>query len=216
MESLSTDAAAGATRSVAESCKLATTRAKTGKDEVGMGARKSRAEAGRSLRHRQSVETKLAELKHRLLEISDLNAAGALLGWDQATYMPKGGAGARARQGATLSKLAHEKSVDPQLGKLLDALEPYADAPARDSDDASLIRVARRDFEKAIKVPAEYVARASAHGSASYDAWTRARPANDFATMRPFLERALDLSREYAGFFAPYATRRRSADRWRR
>ena len=53
-------------------------------------------------------------------------------------------------------------------------------------------------------MPADFVARASAHGSASYDAWTRARPANDFAAMRPFLERALDLSREYAGFFAPY------------
>ena len=38
----------------------------------------------------------------------------------------------------------------------------------------------------------------------SYDAWTRARPANDFATMLPFLEKAVDLSREYAGFFAPY------------
>ena len=47
-------------------------------------------------------------------------------------------------------------------------------------------------------------ARASAFASSSYDAWTRARPANDFATMLPFLEEAVDLSREYAGFFAPY------------
>src|SRR5664279_2138406 len=150
------------------------------------------------------AETKLAELKHRLLEINDLAAAGALLGWDQSTYMPRGGAPARARQGATLSKLAHEKSVDPALGKLLDELVPYAAGLPYQSDEASLIRVARRDFEKAIKVPSAYVARASALGSASYDAWTRARPANDFATMRPFLEQAVDLSREYAGFFAPY------------
>src|SRR6202023_3632880 len=73
-----------------------------------------------------------------------------------------------------------------------------------DSDEASLIRVARRDFEKAIKIPSASVARASALGSSSYDAWTRARPANDFASVLPFLERAIDLSREYAGFFAPY------------
>ena len=70
--------------------------------------------------------------------------------------------------------------------------------------EASLIRIGRRDFEKAIKLPSAYVARASALGSASYDAWTRARPANDFAAMLPFLEKAVDLSREYAGFFAPY------------
>ncbi|HEY8009260.1 MAG TPA: carboxypeptidase M32 [Methylocella sp.] len=152
----------------------------------------------------KTAETKLAELKLRLLEISDLAGAGALLGWDQSTYMPRGGAPARARQGATLSKLAHEKSIDPALGKLLDELAPYADGLPYQSDEASLIRVARRDFEKAIKVPSDYVARASALGSSSYDAWTRARPANDFATMQPFLEQAVELSREYAGFFAPY------------
>jgi carboxypeptidase Taq len=175
----------------------------SGKTKPGAGTAKERPVA-KATGKRQSAETKLAELKHRLLEISDLAAAGALLGWDQSTYMPRGGAPARARQGATLSKLAHEKSVDPALGKLLDELAPYAAALPYQSDEASLIRVARRDFEKAIKVPSAYVARASALGSASYDAWTRARPANDFATMRPFLEQAVDLSREYAGFFAPY------------
>jgi carboxypeptidase Taq len=153
---------------------------------------------------RRSAETTLHELKSRLLEISDLAAAGSLLNWDQATYMPRGGAAARGRQGAVLHRLAHERLIDPAMGRLLDALMPFAERLSPDSDDASLIRVARRDFEKALRIPAEHIARASALGSASYDAWTRARPANDFATMLPFLEQAIDLSREYAGFFAPY------------
>jgi len=124
----------------------------------------------------RSEEAKLEELRHRLSEIGDLGAAGAVLVWDQSTYMPAGGAPARARQGATLSRLAHEKAVDPALGKLIDSLGPYAASLPYESDAASLIRVAKRDFEKAIKVPADYVARASAAGFASYDAWTRARP----------------------------------------
>jgi carboxypeptidase Taq len=166
--------------------------------------KKVAAAAAKKPRNRRSSEQKLAELKRRLLEISDLGAAGAVLGWDQATYMPKGGSGARSRQGATLSRLAHEKSVDPALGRLLDALAPHGETLPYDSDDASLIRVSRRDFERATRVPADYVARASAIASTSYDAWTRARPANDFTTMRPFLEQAVDLGREYADFFAPY------------
>jgi len=177
---------------------------KTGKATAGAGVAKVRAPAARPIRNRPSAETKLAELKRRLLEISDLAAARSVLRWDQATYMPSGGAHARARQSATLSRLAHEKSVDAALGKLLDDLASYAAGLPYDSDEASLIRVARRDFEKAIKLPSAYVARASELGSAAYDAWTRARPANDFAAMLPFLERAVDLSREYAGFFAPY------------
>jgi len=160
-----------------------------------------RRAARRSVRP-PSADAILAELKQRLAEIYDLNAAGAVLGWDEATYMPKGGAPARGRQSALLRRLAHERFVDPALGRALDRLEPQADklAPA----DANLIRVARRDFEKSVKVPADYVARASAHGSASYNAWIRARPANDFATMIPYLDRTVELSREYAAFFAPY------------
>ena len=153
---------------------------------------------------RQSTETKLAELRRRLMEISDLNFAGAVLSWDQATYMPPGGAAARGRQTAVLSKLAHEKSVDPALGRLLDAVASHGERLPYDSDDASLIRVARRDFEKAVRLPSDFVERASAHSSASYVAWTKARPANDFAAMRPYLEKIVELSREYAGYFAPY------------
>jgi carboxypeptidase Taq len=176
-----------------------------GKTRAGSStAAKPRAATAKAPRNRQPAAAKLAELKHRLLEIDDLVAAGAVLGWDQATYMPQGGASARARQGATLSRLAHEKLTDPAVGKLLDDLASYGSGLSYDSDDASLLRIARRDFEKAVKLSPSYVARASAAGSASYDAWTRARPANDFASMVPFLEKAIDLSREYAAFFAPY------------
>ena len=149
-----------------------------------------------------TIATKLRELRARLLEIRDLGWAGAVLSWDQATYMPVAGAPARARQLALLSRLEHERMTDPALGRLLAALAPYADE--HDDDDARLIAVARRDFEKAIKVPASYVERANALGSASYSAWRNARPNNDFASMRPYLEKSLELTREYVEFFAPY------------
>ena len=54
--------------------------------------------AGKPARNRRSAQQMLVELKQRLREISDLNAAGDILNWDQATYMPEGGAGARGRQ----------------------------------------------------------------------------------------------------------------------
>ena len=150
------------------------------------------------------AESKLAEDKARLREVGDLGAAGAVLSWDHATYMPKCGATARARQGAIVRRLAHEKSIARELGKLLDELEPYAASLPYDSNEASLLRVARRDFEKAIKVPSDYVARVSAFGARPTTPGNERRPANDFATMVPFLERAIDLGREYADFFAPY------------
>ena len=157
------------------------------------------------MRSRRSPEHMLKELRARLQEISDFSGAAAVLNWDQATYMPSGGAAARARQYARVSRLAHQRMTSPALGRLIDALVPYGETLPPDGDDARLIAVVQRDFEKARKVPARYVERANAVGAASYDAWTRARPANDFAAMRSYLEQMIDLSREYAAFFAPYA-----------
>lgn len=147
----------------------------------------------------------LAELKARLVEISDLASAARLLQWDQATYMPPAGAPARARQKARLQAIAHERAVDPAIGRLLDALEPVAATADPDDDDARLVVLTRRDYERAVRVPTDYVRRSAEAASASYQAWTSARPANDFAAMRPHLEVRLALACEYAGFFPGHA-----------
>src|ERR1051326_1475852 len=152
---------------------------------------------------RRSSEALLGDLKRRLREIADLAAVGSVLSWDQATYMPRGGAEARGRQGALISRLAHERMTDVALGRLLDRLAGYAETLPGDSDEARLIAVARRDFEKAIKVPVDLVERWSALWSAAYQAWKHARPNDDFAAVRPYLEKQLDISREYAELFAP-------------
>ena len=150
------------------------------------------------------MEKQLAELKTRLMEIYDLGHTGALLSWDEATYMPPGGAPARGRQTALLARLAQEKSIDPALGKLLDDLRPYEESLPYDSDDASLIRVARRQFERDIKLPPQFIAEFYEHASKSYNAWVAARPANDFKSLEPLLEKTVDLCRQMADYFPGY------------
>jgi carboxypeptidase Taq len=146
----------------------------------------------------------LAALKTRLLEIDDLNSAAGLLRWDQTTYMPPGGAPARGRQLATLSRLAHERFVEPETGRWLDRAAQETAALPFESDEASLVRVTRRNWEQAIRIPAALVAEFQEHTAESYQAWTAARPANDFARVRPLLEKTLALSRRMAECFPGY------------
>ncbi|MBL8164200.1 MAG: carboxypeptidase M32 [Anaerolineae bacterium] len=150
------------------------------------------------------MQAELQDLKNRLLEVDDLNRATAVLSWDQSTYMPSGGAEARARQMATLGKLSHEKFTDVAVGRLLDALRPYEESLPYDSDDASLIRVTRRQYERMTKVPAAFVAEMTNHGASTYQVWTEARPANDFRRVQPLLEKTLDLSRRMANYISGY------------
>ena len=79
-----------------------------------------------------------------------------------------------------------------------------AAARAENGDDEALLRVGRRDYEKATKVPPAFTAQLTKHQSETYVAWTKARPANDFASVRPGLEKMLDLSRQLANYFPGY------------
>jgi len=144
------------------------------------------------------MTTELAELRTRLAELNDLQSAAALLRWDQATYMPEGGNAARGRQLATLERLAHARLTDPALARVVERVKTDDDVIAR------LVRVTRRDIERATKVPAAFVGAFAELRAELYDKWTRARPANDFAAVAPLLAKCVDMSRQYGEFFAPY------------
>ncbi len=150
------------------------------------------------------MDEKLQELKRRLIEIDDIEKATYIMYWDQSTYMPPGSAQIRGRQMATIARVAHEKFIDPATGHLLDELQTYGESLPYESDDACLIRVTRRDYEKAIRVPSALMAERSEHATASYQVWMQARPDNDFAAVQPYLEKTLDLSRQYADCFPGY------------
>jgi len=149
----------------------------------------------------QSVQTdshaSLPDAYRRLVaiqnEMANLEHAAALLVWDQRTYMPSGGAESRGEQQATLATLAHAKSTSAEVGELLARLADYEAALPFDSDEASLIRVSRRQYEKATRIPTELVAEHSRAATAGYDAWQRARQARDFALFRPELERLVPI-----------------------
>jgi carboxypeptidase Taq len=149
------------------------------------------------------VEAAYEELRGRLGVVTDLTTAAELLFWDQTVMMPPTGARIRAEQLATIQRLAHEHAVDPEVGRLLEELRPYEESLPYDSDEASLIRVARHDWEKARRVPPELAAETTRVASEAMEAWVRARAASDFESFRPWLERTLELKRRYVSCFQP-------------
>src|SRR5262245_48142240 len=98
-----------------------------------------------------TVNGKFEELRTRLAEINDLSGSAAVLAWDQETMMPPRGAPVRAEQLATLARITHQKFTAPEVGRLLDDLAGFEADHEQDSFEASLIRVVRRDWEKACK-----------------------------------------------------------------
>jgi len=119
----------------------------------------------------EKVIDDLAPLKERLATIGDLHSAASVLAWDRQTYMPEGSVRGRAEHLATLARLAHEMLVSPETGRLL------ADAGEREpgSDDAALLRLARREHGRASKLPASLVAETSRATALAEQVWIEAR-----------------------------------------
>jgi carboxypeptidase Taq len=144
------------------------------------------------------VTDALPRLKERLIRVTDLQRIARLLSWDQQTMMPPGGSEARADHLATLSQLAHELFVDDETGRLLDELHGLGE---EDSDDGALVRQARRDYDKAVQVPAELRAEMARAAAEARPVWVQAKQESDFARFLPALERNVELRLRYIECF---------------
>lgn len=138
----------------------------------------------------------LDQLKDELGAIEDLKHAAEVLSWDQETFMPDGGSEARARQIATLRTLAHERFVTDEMGALLDRAADTLNGAG--GHDAALVRVTRRDYERARRLPSSLVTRLSEAASRGQVAWKKARENDDFDAFAPHLDRLVDLNVEKA------------------
>jgi carboxypeptidase Taq len=147
------------------------------------------------------VASKLEDLREQLAAISDLGRARALLGWDERTQMPPAGAGVRAEQVATLARIRHERLISGELGSLIEGAAGEIEGLDYDSDDASLVRVARRGWEKARRVPADLRAELTRTASIAEHAWTEARASSDYSAFLPHLRKNVELRRRYADCF---------------
>ena len=143
----------------------------------------------------------LDQLKSRLGDCQSLDAMTSLLVWDQRTVMPPAGFQHRAEHLSLLQRLSHETLIDPVVGRLLDELELRDLDP--DSWDGALVRVARRDYQKAVQVPVELTAEMVRAASEAAPGWLEAKATSNFSLFLPLMERNVELRQRYIECFGP-------------
>jgi len=131
----------------------------------------------------------------------------SLLQWDQETYLPEKAVEGRADQLADIEGLVHDRTTDPELGRLLLSLGSTTDNPGGDESlpalDRDFLRVMRLDYDRNTKIPKELAVAMARDEGLSQAAWVQARKTNDFSTFAPHLSRMIEYARkkaEYWGF----------------
>ncbi|WP_277553960.1 carboxypeptidase M32 [Halobaculum limi] len=139
------------------------------------------------------------DLVERFERINGVQGAAGVLGWDQQVMMPEGGTPARSKQLSVLSSVSHEMLTDEETADLLDACEDLD----LDDEQEALVREARREYERAASVPTDLVEEISETSTEALGAWEQARAEDDFEQFAPYLEKLVDLKRQYAEHIDP-------------
>ena len=111
--------------------------------------------------------------------------------------MPSGAAEARALQVATLRRIAHERFTSDELATLLERALPESRL------DADLVRVTRRDWQRATLLPARLVSEQAEASGRAKTAWKQARESDDVALFTPHLRQLVALATEEADRVRP-------------
>jgi len=147
------------------------------------------------------MSTSYGKLLEKVYEINDIEKATAVLSWDRETNMPKAGITARVQQMTTLNRLSHTLFTAEEMGELIEAAAVELEDASYDSNEASLIRLLRRMYDNARKLPPEFVARVSEVGGHAHGAWVQARENDDFPSFQPWLEQVVELGQEMAELY---------------
>src|SRR6185295_4725131 len=117
-----------------------------------------------------SNEATYTQLVRAIQRAHTLGTVGELLGWDEQVNLPPGGAEQRANQQAALAESQHAAASDPQLGTALASLEA---ASGTSEDQRVVMKQGRKDYDRATKLPADFVREKAAQGSRGYHAWAK-------------------------------------------
>jgi carboxypeptidase Taq len=146
----------------------------------------------------EAVQEAYEGLIRRSRELELLSSCSALLGWDEQTYMPEGGAAHRGEQMALLAGLHHERATDPRIGELLASLEASGLPADPDSPPAVNIRELRRSYDRKTRLPRGLVEELARTTSLAQQEWVGARREASFDRFRPWLEKIILLKRDEA------------------
>jgi len=143
----------------------------------------------------KSSQDLYSEYTARMQKIADVKYSAAVLQWDQETYLPPKGAEFRGRQLATLSEIAHEWSIAPQLGHLLTELNSRQDLK---DDQQRNVALSLEDYNRQKKFTPAFIRLLSEASSRCFHSWIQARAANSFAVYSPHLQEMVQLKKEEA------------------
>eukprot|EP01091_Cochliopodium_minus_P003542 TRINITY_DN1353_c0_g1_i1.p1 TRINITY_DN1353_c0_g1~~TRINITY_DN1353_c0_g1_i1.p1 ORF type:complete len:504 (+),score=178.75 TRINITY_DN1353_c0_g1_i1:2-1513(+) len=146
------------------------------------------------------MESNLTKLIKESKKISTLRSITSVLTWDQQVMLPPNGSQSRGQQLQVLSGIAHDLETSQLMGELISNAEKEN---VSDPFEKALIRLARKSFDKASKIPKELVEESAKLENDGFEVWAKARKEDKFEEFSPILRKWVDLKKRVANHIDP-------------
>jgi carboxypeptidase Taq len=134
-------------------------------------------------------------LEQHFRRISHFEELAAIVSWDEAVNMPPQAGPRRADALASLTRLVHDLTCDPQVNEWVIGAQEESDLD--DWQRANVAEISKR-HTRATALPADLVEATAQACSLSEQAWRRYRAENDFKSFAPFLKTVVERKRSSA------------------
>jgi carboxypeptidase Taq len=137
-------------------------------------------------------------LMEKAKDLLTLQSTTSIVYWDLETKMPPKGIQLRSQQLALLQKLGHRMLTDPEIGKLIDAINGHKDHDSLDQLQKRNVHLAKKEYDEATKLPEELVVETARQTAVAVDVWKKAKAEKDWEMFKPDLQKVYDLRKQAA------------------
>ncbi|MHA1873097.1 MAG: hypothetical protein ACTSVB_03190, partial [Candidatus Heimdallarchaeaceae archaeon] len=149
------------------------------------------------------MKEKYEQLLSIFREIQVIEQISMLLGWDNQVVMPPKGVEQRGNQMAFISKLQHEKAINPKIGELLKEIKESPEYKNLSYEEKRNIYLMQREYDRVTKIPPEFIAEFTKQQVLTHEIWKKARQENNYEEYKPYLKKILDMGKQFANYLNP-------------
>lgn len=145
-----------------------------------------------------NIHSAYKKLLNRIKDLIVLSSAQSVVHWDMETMMPPKAVEQRSQQLALLSRISHRMGTAPEIGKLLNEIRTSPQYDTFSELEKRNVHLIKKGYDEQTALPEKLVSEIAMQQAVTVNTWKKAKKAQNFAVLKPELEKLVALSKQAA------------------
>ncbi len=145
-----------------------------------------------------NLQSAYKEILVKTRDLIILQSAESVIQWDMETKMPPRAVEQRSLQLALISRLSHQMSTNPEIGKLLKQITSNPNYDTLGQVEKRNVYLINKNYQEQTALPEELVSEKAKQQAVAVNTWKKAKKAKNYVMLKPELEKLINLTKQEA------------------